>query len=343
MIDTPVAVFVYNRPDLTELLMQQVARVRPSLLLVVADGPRNAADAVKVDEVRDVVRGETSWAPEVLWHASEQNLGCAQRIDTGLDWVFSRVPHAVILEDDTEVAPAFFGFAADALDRYQHDRRIGMVTARNVLIEYSPDGRAFAARQGTVGAWATWADRWRTYRSGYQPADLAARLTHDCIWWALQRHQLARGDNALADDEWATTWEIWCTAQRWWTLVPPRNLMVSHGFRPDAVHNTQRQDLRAHYPPVADEPAPVLPDGQSLAFDEDYADLATYLDFLVTSAQPRRWRVLAEASRGRDDLAPSMQLRLTPWRDRARSLAILDHVGKYLRSAHLEALRDALR
>lgn len=343
MTETPVAVFIYNRPDLTARLMEQLARIRPSVLLVVADGPRDAADAKKVHEVRQVVRGATNWPAQVRWHVSDQNLGCARRVETGLDWVFAQVPHAVILEDDTEVAPVFFAFAADALGAYRDDRRIGMVTARNVLVEYSPDGRAFAARQGTVGAWATWADRWRTYRCEYRGAALAAQLRQESIWWALQRHQLARGDVALVDDEWATAWEIWCTAAQWWWLVPPRNLTVNHGFGLDAVHTTDPHDLRSHYPPVIDEPQPELPQPADLIFDEDYADLSTYLDFLVTSAQPRTWRVLAEASRGRDDLAPSMRLRLQPWQDRARSIQILDHLSKYLSSAHLDALRDALR
>ena len=36
----PIAFFIFNRPDLTELVFTEIAKVKPSLLLVVADGPR---------------------------------------------------------------------------------------------------------------------------------------------------------------------------------------------------------------------------------------------------------------------------------------------------------------
>lgn len=345
MFDVPIAVFVYNRPDLTATLMTQLERVKPHTLLVVADGPRDAADSARVAEVKRVVRTAATWTPNVSWLVSEENLGCAGRVETGLDWVFAHVPQALILEDDVEVAPSLFPFVQAALRLYREDSRIGMVTAGNALVDYSPDGRVFASRRGSVGAWATWADRWQTYRSQFGRVSLRPGLTDgptDSVWFALQRHQLSRGKEAQSDDEWATAWEIWCTAQAWLALVPPRNLVVNRGFRADAAHTTDPQDLRACYPPVHAEPVPTLPDPRELGFDEEYADLATYLDFLVVSAHPRKWRVLAAATRGREDLAPSMRLRLTPWLDPGRSRDLLAHMGRHLRSAHLDELREAL-
>ena len=37
---TPVALLMFNRPDLTERVFEEIARARPRTLLVIADGPR---------------------------------------------------------------------------------------------------------------------------------------------------------------------------------------------------------------------------------------------------------------------------------------------------------------
>ena len=44
MLQTPVAIFIFNRPDCTEQLVHALAVVRPANLFVIADGPRNTSD-----------------------------------------------------------------------------------------------------------------------------------------------------------------------------------------------------------------------------------------------------------------------------------------------------------
>jgi hypothetical protein len=42
---TPVAFLIFNRPDLTQIVFEAIAKVKPKQLFVVADGPRFAAEA----------------------------------------------------------------------------------------------------------------------------------------------------------------------------------------------------------------------------------------------------------------------------------------------------------
>jgi len=46
----------------------------------------------------------------IIYEFSEKNLGCKIRISSGLNWVFSKVDHAIILEDDCIPDPSFFSF-----------------------------------------------------------------------------------------------------------------------------------------------------------------------------------------------------------------------------------------
>ena len=50
-MQTPVALFIFNRPDLIELVFAEIAKAKPSKLLVVADGAKKE----KTGEMRMVV------------------------------------------------------------------------------------------------------------------------------------------------------------------------------------------------------------------------------------------------------------------------------------------------
>ncbi len=111
-LETPVAFFVFNRPDVTQRVFAQIAKARPRKLLVVCDGPRAhlAAEVEQVAAVRTII-DQVDWSCDVLRNYSDTNLGCKQRIATGLEWVFSKFEEAIILEDDCLPDSSFFRFA----------------------------------------------------------------------------------------------------------------------------------------------------------------------------------------------------------------------------------------
>jgi hypothetical protein len=80
-------------------------------LLLIADGPRQdwEGEAETCRQVREIV-ARVDWPCEVFQNFSERNLGCQERMISGLDWVFSLVDEAIILEDDCLPDPSFFPF-----------------------------------------------------------------------------------------------------------------------------------------------------------------------------------------------------------------------------------------
>ncbi len=50
----------------------------------------------------------------------------------GLDWVFSQVKQAIILEDDCLPESSFFPFCETLLGRYAQDREVAMIGANAV-------------------------------------------------------------------------------------------------------------------------------------------------------------------------------------------------------------------
>src|SRR5579862_4407879 len=108
-LQTPVVLMVFNRPATTRAVFDAIAAARPRTLLIVADGPRRSrpADQRLCAEVRDIV-SQVDWPCEVLTNYADSNLGCEERVVSGLNWAFSQVEEAIILEDDCLPNETFF-------------------------------------------------------------------------------------------------------------------------------------------------------------------------------------------------------------------------------------------
>ncbi len=94
---SPVALFIFRRPQHTKRVLQSIREYAPPRLYVIADGarPQVAGEAELVIETRRVI-DEVDWPCEVITQYAESNLGLRQRILTGLDFVFDREESAAI-------------------------------------------------------------------------------------------------------------------------------------------------------------------------------------------------------------------------------------------------------
>ena len=116
----PVVLVLYNRPDTLREVFAAVAAGRPSQLFLVADGPKDEADARRCAAARAVVQ-EVDWPCDVRRNFANENMGVKCRLPTGLDWVFSQVEEAIVLENDCVPSQSFFRFCTELLLRYRND------------------------------------------------------------------------------------------------------------------------------------------------------------------------------------------------------------------------------
>lgn len=132
-LKTPVVFIVFNRPDTTERVFVEIAKVKPSKLFIIADGVRtNCLDDVKkCNDVRAIINN-VDWDCEVFTNYSDVNMGCKLRVSSGLDWVFSQVDEAIILEDDCIPHPTFFRFCDEMLEKYRYDGTVMHISGTNM-------------------------------------------------------------------------------------------------------------------------------------------------------------------------------------------------------------------
>lgn len=82
MLNVPILLITFNRPDHTRRVLERILEAKPQELYVFQDGARegNANDAAKCPEVRAVIEDLTAGSSTRL-HTfySEKNLGCGPR------------------------------------------------------------------------------------------------------------------------------------------------------------------------------------------------------------------------------------------------------------------------
>jgi hypothetical protein len=164
-MNTPVVFLIFNRPETTRKVFAEIAKAKPSKLLVVADGsrPNCFGEAKKCAETRSIIE-RVDWDCEVLTNYSEVNLGCKSRIASGLDWVFSIVEEAIILEDDCLPNETFFRFCEELLKRYRDDERIMSISGTNQRFDkLRTQDSYYFSRYNHIWGWATWRRAWQYY------------------------------------------------------------------------------------------------------------------------------------------------------------------------------------
>ena len=280
-LETPVALMMFNRPDLTAKVFEAIRAARPKRLLVVADGPRTEAEKERTDATRAVIK--VDWDCELETNYSETNLGCKRRVGSGISWVFERCEEAIILEDDTLPNASFFPFCHELLARYRDDERVMCVCGMNLVPEPKARGPEtfYFSRYGATNGWATWRRAWKYFdldmtewpefkRSG-RMRDLFPRRV-ERAWWTLTFDKQYGG----RINTWDYQWLFARLVQGGLTACPTVNMVANLGFRPDGTHTdhsmpkTWRAALDHHELREIVEPQYVLPDREmdSYYFDQ---------------------------------------------------------------------------
>lgn len=255
-LTTPVAFAIFNRLDTTERVFEAIRAARPPKLLVIADGPRatRPEEAEKCRATRAVIE-RVDWPCEVLTNFSEVNLGCKRRLASGLDWVFSQVEEAIILEDDCVPAPSFFTFCQSLLERYRDDARVLAIGGDNFLGDpqrHAPHSYFFS-KYPQVWGWASWRRAWAHYdveMKRWPEFERTGQLRALCPspgerrYW---RNCFAR-THAGAIDTWDYQWVFACWAQRGLTILPAVNMVSNIGLSAGGTHLVLEDELTSNLP-----------------------------------------------------------------------------------------------
>lgn len=158
LIDIPVLILFFNRPNLLEKVFEQVKIARPSKLYLYQDGAREGRedDVINIQKCREVV-SDIDWECEVHTRYCEKNYGCDPSEFLAQKWMFETEEMGIVLEDDDVPSQSFFPFCKELLEKYKDDQRINMICGMNNtgISEHCPYDYLFSTSNAIWG-WATW-------------------------------------------------------------------------------------------------------------------------------------------------------------------------------------------
>lgn len=254
-INTPVAFFIFNRPKFTKKVFEVIRQAKPNKLFVIADGERSERPGEDENCVaaRAIVE-QIDWDCEVFRNYSKVNLGCGQRVSTGISWVFEQVEEAIILEDDCLPHPTFFSFCHQLLKKYRNNPKIMSISGTNWLEQWKPEKQSYHfSFCGGVWGWATWRRAWQGY--DYQMKLWVSKETRehirDFIGDDKQFEALSNIFSRVYRGE-IDTWDYQLIFHYFLhsgiEVVPSVNLISNIGFGEDATHTKNPYDLRSNLP-----------------------------------------------------------------------------------------------
>ena len=249
MTNNPIIFIIFNRPEHTRRSFEAIRAQRPAKLLIIADGPRieKQNDILKCAETRQVV-ANIDWPCEVLRDYSEINLGCKVRVSSGLNWAFTQVEQAIVLEDDCIPNPDFFRYCDELLAHYKDNQSVWVITGNNFQNgTRRGDAAYYYSKYNHCWGWATWRRAWSQYDVDMpfwpkwaDTADWKNRFVtaRERKTWENIFNQVKKGNIDTWDYQWTAT--VWYN--KGLTATPNVNLVTNIGYGPDATHTVTSKD-----------------------------------------------------------------------------------------------------
>lgn len=258
-LKTPVAFIIFNRPKCTKKVIARIRDVRPEKLYIIADAPRShkPGEAEKCAETRRIVEEMIDWPCEVHKNYAEENMGCGQRIPSGLNWVFEQEERAIIMEDDILADPSFFDFCTEMLDRYENNEDIMQVGGYNRFNHDPGNSSYFYSRYCDIWGWATWRSEWDKFKAIDQAEWERIKKEGLLVQHSTSAKEAEMRTFVLDDifsgklSAWGMRWELTKVMNKGRGVVPSKNLVKNIGFGLDASHTVnpfnRNQLMRTHH------------------------------------------------------------------------------------------------
>jgi len=258
---TPVLILIFNRPDATQKVFNEIKKIRPQKLFIAGDGPRirkGQAESEKVSQARKIVEQNIDWECEVKTLYRDENLGCQQAVVGALDWFFNSVEEGIILEDDCVPHRDFFRFCEELLERYRVNEKIMHISGDNFQQGIIRGGGSYYfSLFPHCWGWATWKRAWQRF-------DLTMKTfpefkKQDCIqalfdtskerwYWLSNFNEMYQGKLPTV---WDFAWTYACWYYKGLTCIPNVNLVTNIGFETTATHTIINRENVALLPTQA--------------------------------------------------------------------------------------------
>lgn len=162
-MDTALIIFAYSRPSHLKrvLIALQDYKIKNKIYLLI-DGPKNKKDQINQSTIRFMAKASKMKNLKII--QNKKNLGLAESIHRGVDFVSNKHDSLIILEDDIIPYKNFFKFFNHNLKRFKNNQKISAICgfqyekfiSNKVLFSMN-------LKNFIPWGWATWSNKWKEY------------------------------------------------------------------------------------------------------------------------------------------------------------------------------------
>lgn len=247
LIDVPVAVNFFVRPDTFDKVFNVIKEVRPRQLFLIADGPRtgNPDDIEKCKKCREIAEN-IDWDCEVYRFYNEKNKGLFHTYFDSMTEVFKIVDRCIFLEDDVIADQSFFQYCKYLLDKYAQDNRISFVTGINYMpggVHKDVDSDYFFSGEGALQAYGLWRRTFQNMRMDFLSSKYSVKSLKELAKKIKPGYEkrIKKYENNILWQGHLPHVEVHKNLSRllYWQLciVPKYNLVTNIGLSTDSTHS----------------------------------------------------------------------------------------------------------
>ena len=251
MKTSPIALFVYNRPNLTRhvlLALRKNKLFRSSKLFIFSDGPKDNDSDKSVNKVRNVLSHYNN-LKNINITLNKDNKGLSTSIITGVSNILSDFKSVIVLEDDLITSTYFLKYMNTGLSLYEKETDVASihsyfypVNSMNQLPNY------FFLKGADCWGWATWRDRWDLFENN--PDKLLNKINSMNLSYEFSLEKRAGFYNMLKDtckgkiDSWAIRWHASMYLQNKLTLYPKVSFIHNIGNDGSGTHKAKTDSFK---------------------------------------------------------------------------------------------------
>ncbi|MFA4867308.1 MAG: nucleotide-diphospho-sugar transferase [Pedobacter sp.] len=250
---SPVLFLIFNRPDTTKAVFEEIRNAKPPKLYIAADGPRtNRLGELDLCQQAIAVVNNIDWPCEVKTLYRNENLGCKEAVASAVTWFFDQEEEGIILEDDCLPSKSFFKYCDTLLEKYRFDTRIRHITGCNLHFGTKwGEASVFFSRRTEVWGWASWRRVWQDYDKNLsrhteeEMREQLFKIFSDPFIvdsWMIAFNGVKKGEI----DTWDYQLAIHNYLNNGLSVCPNVSLITNIGFRADATHSTNPNDRSAN-------------------------------------------------------------------------------------------------
>jgi hypothetical protein len=241
----PIAMIVYNRPELTRIMVESIKKNRlaaESDLFIFSDGPKDALQEDAVREVREYLHSVDGFHTVSITERKE-HFGLANSVISAVNKVIALTGRIIVIEDDLDCAPFLLDYLNEALERYEQEKKVYTITGF-IFPTISKDltmDNTFFMKLFNPWTWATWADRWSQFdqsAAGWEILSKDKAIRDDFDFDNSYKYSKAlETQMSVGIDSWAIRWYWSIFKNDGLNLFPYKTLARNLGFNGSGTHS----------------------------------------------------------------------------------------------------------